>query len=64
MRTTERIGQAHRWFFFEPLDDSIEPEPDGSEFAAWRWMSAPDLIECVVEFRRGPYAQVLGNGDG
>jgi putative (di)nucleoside polyphosphate hydrolase len=64
MRTTDRIGQAHRWFFFEPLDDDIEPQPDGSEFTAWRWMSAPDLIECVVEFRRGPYAQVLGNGDG
>ena len=64
MRTSDRIGQAHRWFFFEPLDADIVPQPDGSEFTDWRWMSAPDLIECVVEFRRGPYTQVLGNGDG
>jgi len=64
MRTSDRIGQAHRWFFFEPLDNDVTPQPDGSEFTDWRWMSAPDLIDCVVEFRRGPYAQVLGNGDG
>ena len=64
MRTSDRIGQAHRWFFFEPLDADVTPQPDGSEFTDWRWMSAPDLIDCVVEFRRGPYAQVLGNGDG
>jgi putative (di)nucleoside polyphosphate hydrolase len=63
MRSTDRIGQAHRWFFFEPLADDVVPQPDGSEFTAWRWMPATDLIECVVEFRRGPYAQVLG-GDG
>jgi len=64
MRTSERIGQAHRWFFFEPIDDDIVPRPDGSEFTDWRWMSAPDLIECVVDFRRGPYAQVLGSDGG
>ncbi len=60
MRTSERIGQAHRWFFFEPIGDEIAPRPDGSEFTDWRWMRAADLIECVVEFRRGPYAQALG----
>jgi putative (di)nucleoside polyphosphate hydrolase len=60
MRSTERIGQAHRWFFFEPIDEAVVPTPDGREFCGWRWMNAADLIECVVEFRRGPYAQVLG----
>jgi putative (di)nucleoside polyphosphate hydrolase len=64
MRSSERIGQAHRWFFFEPLTDDITPTPDGSEFTAWRWMAAPELIDCVVEFRRAPYAQVLGSIDG
>ena len=34
MRTSERIGQAHRWFFFEPIDADIVPRPDGSEFVA------------------------------
>jgi putative (di)nucleoside polyphosphate hydrolase len=64
MRQSERIGQAHRWFFFEPLDGDVVPSPDGSEFSAWRWMNATDLIDCVVEFRKGPYAQVLGTPDG
>jgi putative (di)nucleoside polyphosphate hydrolase len=64
MRSSDRIGQAHRWFFFEPLDDGIAPTPDGSEFTAWRWMSPTDLIDCVVDFRRGPYVQVLGSPDG
>ena len=31
MRTSDRIGQAHRWFFFEPLDNDVTPQPDGSE---------------------------------
>ena len=61
MRSTDRIGQAHRWFFFEPLDDDVVPQPDGSEFAAGGGCAPPDLIDCVVEFRRGPYAQVLGS---
>ena len=64
MRSSDRIGQAHRWFVFEPVDDDITPRPDGSEFTAWRWMLPTELIDCVVEFRRGPYAQVLGGLDG
>jgi putative (di)nucleoside polyphosphate hydrolase len=61
-RTSERIGQAHRWFFFEPLGDADElrPMPDGSEFSSWKWMTPGDLIAQVVEFRRRPYARVLG----
>lgn len=64
IRSSERIGQAHRWFFFAPTGDAITPRPDGSEFTAWRWMSPSELIECVVEFRRGPYAQILGGSGG
>ena len=64
MRSSDRIGQAHRWFFFEPIDDDVVPQPDGREFVAWRWMRATDLIDGVVAFRRGPYVQVLGSIDG
>ncbi|NNE12352.1 MAG: NUDIX domain-containing protein [Ilumatobacter sp.] len=60
MRRNGRLGQAHRWFIFEPIDDAIEPEPDGSEFTGWRWMPPQELIDSVVEFRRQPYRQVLG----
>lgn len=56
----DRLGQAHRWFFFEWRGLDVEPSPDGDEFAAWRWMHTDDLIEQVVDFRRGPYRQVLG----
>jgi putative (di)nucleoside polyphosphate hydrolase len=64
MQSSPRIGQAHRWFFFEPLLDDVVPEPDGSEFDGWRWMSVDELIANVVDFRRGPYLQVLRAGRG
>ena len=60
MRSGARLGQVHRWFFFEWRGLDIEPSPDGTEFADWRWMQPNDLIEQVVDFRRGPYRQVLG----
>lgn len=60
MRNGHRLGQAHRWFFFEPLHDDIEPTPDGSEFSGWAWMAPGELIDRVVDFRKAPYRQVLG----
>ncbi len=60
MRRQERLGQAHRWFFFEPIVDPIVPSPDGTEFSDWKWMTASGLIERVVDFRKQPYRQVLG----
>ena len=56
----DRIGQAHRWFFFEVLDDAVEPTPDGHEFVDWRWIAPSALIDTVVDFRRPSYRQVLG----
>jgi putative (di)nucleoside polyphosphate hydrolase len=58
--TGPRLGQVHRWFFFEPLADDVEPKPDGSEFRDWRWASPTWLIDQVVEFRKACYRQVLG----
>jgi putative (di)nucleoside polyphosphate hydrolase len=60
MRDSERIGQVHRWFFFEPIVDQLEPVPDGKEFRSWKWMEPDELIDRVVDFRKGPYRQVLG----
>jgi putative (di)nucleoside polyphosphate hydrolase len=59
-RRKDRLGQAHRWFFFEPLREDVEPTPDGVEFRAWKWMDPASLIAGVVGFRRQPYQQVLG----
>ena len=61
-KVLDRLGQAHRWFFFEPRDGELEPVPDGDEFVAWRWMDPSDLLAQVVEFRRPGYEQVLGRG--
>jgi putative (di)nucleoside polyphosphate hydrolase len=55
----QRLGQAHRWFFFEMLDESAVPTPDGREFVDWRWTSIPTLVAEVAEFRRRGYHQVL-----
>jgi putative (di)nucleoside polyphosphate hydrolase len=60
MRRNGRIGQVHRWFFFEPIHEPVSPMPDGSEFTDWTWIDPYELIEKVVEFRKAPYRQVLG----
>lgn len=57
------LGQAHRWFFFELVDDTTTPSPDGSEFVSWAWFSPQRLIEQVAGFRKRPYQQVLGGRD-
>jgi putative (di)nucleoside polyphosphate hydrolase len=59
-RKNHRLGQVHRWFFFDAVDDDIEPTPDGHEFSGWRWMTIDALLDHVVEFRQVPYRQVLG----
>lgn len=59
-KSADRLGQAHRWFIFEPVRADLVPQPDGVEFVAWRWTSPTELIDEVVEFRRPGYAQVLG----
>lgn len=63
-RAGARIGQAHRWFFFRPLDDDVTPTPDRREFGAWRWATPEWLIEQVVPFRRAGYRRVLDGSEG
>ena len=58
VRKGNRLGQAQRWFFFEPRGD-IEPRPDGVEFTAWKWVEVDWLIDQVVEFRAASYRRVL-----
>jgi putative (di)nucleoside polyphosphate hydrolase len=55
----ERLGQAHRWFFFEVLDPDVEPTPDGREFVDWRWTDVDTLIAEVADFRRPGYEEAL-----
>lgn len=60
MRRNGRLGQVHRWFFFELHDERVVPTPDGREFRDWAWIEPAELIDRVVAFRRSPYRQVLG----
>lgn len=58
-RRPGRLGQAHRWCFFEVVDDAVEPRPDGVEFTAWSWMTIGELIAQVAPFRRDGYEEAL-----
>lgn len=60
MRRNGRLGQVHRWFFFEPIQEPVTPAPDGSEFTDWIWIEPDELIDKVVDFRKAPYRQVFG----
>ena len=61
---SKRLGQAHRWFFFDVLDATVEPSPDGSEFSTWRWVEPDWLLDNVVAFRRSSYRRALGGAPG
>ena len=54
-------GQKQKWlalrFVGEDADVDITQEP--VEFDAWRWMSAPELLESMVSFKRDVYQEVF-----
>jgi putative (di)nucleoside polyphosphate hydrolase len=53
------IGQVQRWFTFRVVDEGVVPQPDGTEFSAWRWVDRQWLIDHVVPFRREAYERGL-----
>ena len=59
------IGQTQKWFLFGVIDDhdghahGLTPEPDGREFAAWKWMSPHDLVDGVIDWRRPAYQRAF-----
>jgi putative (di)nucleoside polyphosphate hydrolase len=58
-RDDGRRGQVHRWFLFDALNADIEPEPNGREFVAWKWVFPDWILEHVVAWRRPAYERVL-----
>ena len=58
-RRPGRIGQAHRWCYFDVVDGTVAPQPDGVEFAAWAWTDIDELIQQVAPFRRPSYEEML-----
>nr|WP_198671049.1 RNA pyrophosphohydrolase [Oceanibium sediminis] len=56
-------GQKQHWFLFALTGDEglIDLDTAHPEFNRWQWMSAADLLEAIVPFKRDVYSQVLGS---
>lgn len=57
-------GQKQKWFAvrFNGNDSEVNITPDNPnhiEFVRWRWSPPGELLECIVPFKRGVYAEVL-----
>lgn len=54
-------GQRQRWFLFRFLgrDDQIDIATDHPEFSEWRWLTADQMLEAIVPFKRAVYGEVV-----
>ncbi len=54
-------GQEQKWFLmtFEGNDNDINIATEHPEFSAWKWLPPSELVNAIVPFKRGVYAQVL-----
>ncbi|MBB4286562.1 RNA pyrophosphohydrolase [Roseospira goensis] len=54
-------GQEQKWFLMRFLgrDADVNLETDHPEFSAWRWVPPEHLVDLIIPFKRGLYAQVL-----
>ncbi|XP_002982292.2 nudix hydrolase 25 [Selaginella moellendorffii] len=60
----EWTGQAQKWFLFRFTGDESEIDLAGdgkeaAEFAEWKWLPVPDVIQAAVEFKKPVYEQVF-----
>ena len=58
-------GQTQKWFALaftgrdEDIDLHAAHDPHGPEFDAWKWMTAREMIEQIVPFKRAVYEAVV-----
>jgi len=54
-------GQAQKWFAlgFTGSDADIDLDAHEREFDAWKWVSAGELVELIVPFKRPIYEAVV-----
>jgi len=55
-------GQEQKWFLlrFHGTDDQVRLDADDhQEFSEWRWLSADEVVEQIVPFKRPVYEQVV-----
>ncbi len=55
------VGQAQRWFAlaFIGRDHDIDTAAHDREFDAWQWMTASEMLERIVPFKRATYDAVV-----
>ena len=54
-------GQRQKWFLFrfDGNDAEVDIAREHPEFAAWRWISAEEMLAAIVPFKREVYAKVI-----
>ena len=54
-------GQAQRWFAlaFTGADSDIDIAAHDQEFDAWQWMTAAEMLDSIVPFKRPTYDAVV-----
>lgn len=54
-------GQRQKWFLFrfDGEDAEVDIAREHPEFAAWRWISAEEMLAAIVPFKREVYGQVI-----
>jgi putative (di)nucleoside polyphosphate hydrolase len=55
------VGQAQRWFAlaFTGRDADIDIAAHDQEFDAWQWMTAAEMLDRIVPFKRPTYDAVV-----
>jgi putative (di)nucleoside polyphosphate hydrolase len=54
-------GQKQKWFLFRfrGQDNDIRIATDHPEFSTWRWITADEMIDSIVPFKRTVYEEVV-----
>ena len=54
-------GQTQKWFLFEftGYDSEINIQTRHPEFAQWKWMTATEVLDSIVPFKKELYHQVF-----
>ena len=55
-------GQMQHWLRmdYDGPDEAVDLDHHVREFARWRWMTGPEVLDAIVPFKRDVYVRVLG----
>lgn len=54
-------GQKQKWFLFrfKGQDSDVKIATAHPEFSSWRWITADELVDSIVPFKRAVYEEVV-----